>query len=236
MKEKRRNPSIVVCRHGQSLANILGDVSFIGDDPVKHKTLIEIEDYQVPLTELGVAQAKQLGKFLHARFGIPDAVVDSGYLRAVQTRVTALETGYSDREIRRMYIRTDDRFRERECGTLRKVSLDKRESLSFWEQHQKDWKANPYQSRPLGGESVADMVTRTRQAILEIRDDHPNELVFVFCHGHTMRSIEIPMAGLKIEESIKLLKHGWIPNCEIHFYEGTDRGWKKVKKFNPLKK
>ncbi|MBI3633572.1 MAG: histidine phosphatase family protein [Candidatus Vogelbacteria bacterium] len=230
----KKHPSLVACRHGESWANKLGDGPWIGDDPIKHKMLMDLEDFEVPLTDLGIEQAEKLGKFLRKNFGTPDVVIDSGYKRAMQTREFALRSGYSQKDIGRMIIRTDDRFRERECGTLRKVGKSSREALPFYDQDQKDWGSNPYQNRPLNGESIADMVPRTRQGILELVELYRGKVVFIFCHGHTLHSLQVPMEGLNLEQSNQMIRDGWVKNCTIHFYKGKKTGWKKMKQFDPL--
>ena len=233
----KRFPDIVAFRHGQSLANRLGDASFLADDPIKHAPLLLLEDSEVPLTEdVGILQAKKLGKFLRKKFGKPDVVIDPGYKRSMQTREFALHSGYSKKEIEGMIIRTDDRIRERECGVLRKTPLAIRESIPHWQYHQKAWLANPYQTRPLGGgESIADMVVRVHSILAEIRDLYGGKLIFLSCHGHTLHALQIAIEGFSLAESNAMLADGWVNNCTIHFYKGKKKRWTECRAFDPLK-
>ncbi len=236
LKKDRLSTYIVAVRHGQSLANFIEKGPFIGDETGRHAATMILEDHEIPLTALGISQAKKLGKFLRKKFGVPDVVIDSGYLRAIETRQSALHSGYTKKEIAGIIIKSDDRFRERECGTMRKVPKELRESLPHWKQHQKDYFANPYQTRPIDGESIADMIPRIRQAWQEIENQYPHLLIFIFCHGHVLRAIELSISHLTVAESIKFIKETRVANCEVHSYRSKKNksDWKKIKKFKPL--
>ena len=102
-----------VIRHGQSAGNVANDAARAGGLEVLD---LATRDMDVPLSDLGRAQAEALGTWFA---GVdPDVVVTSPYRRAVDTARLALDAaGAVDRP-----LRLDERLREREFGILDRLT------------------------------------------------------------------------------------------------------------------
>jgi len=179
-----RPQRIILIRHGESMANV--------DRTLHHTT----PDHRVPLTEKGIAQAKEAGrKLIHdlaptpcegGAEGRPDLSVKfytSPYLRTRMTFQNLLEslqaaglTSYKNYE--------DPRLREQEFGNYRppgayeNIELERDEFGTFF-------------YRVPGGESGADVFDRLSGAMDTMhrdfnKPDFPNNMIVV-SHGLTIR-------------------------------------------------
>jgi broad specificity phosphatase PhoE len=105
--------SLWLLRHGQSLGNVAHDAA---REPGTLVLDIAQRDMDVPLSEYGQRQARAFGEWMAGQPAeeLPDVVIASPYVRAVQTAETVLEAaGLTDVRLQR-----DERLRERELGVL----------------------------------------------------------------------------------------------------------------------
>ncbi|NEQ97048.1 MAG: histidine phosphatase family protein [Cyanothece sp. SIO2G6] len=94
--------TIKLLRHGESLANVVGDDQ------------LALADHQIPLTETGITQARAVGETLGAEY-LQDALIyTSPFLRTRQT-LTALLEG-ANLAPSQVLVREDPRLREVEHG------------------------------------------------------------------------------------------------------------------------
>ena len=152
---RQRWPSkLWVVRHGQSAGNVARDLA---DAAGAAMIAIDHRDMDVPLSELGEAQARSLGHWFAAmpERERPEVVLASPYVRAVRTAELIGAGGK---------VRVDERLREREFGVLdRLTTLGIHER--FPEQAEHRGILGKFYHRPPGGESWCDVILRLRSAL-----------------------------------------------------------------------
>ncbi len=233
---KSRPKMLVLVRHGESERNaIVGQGMTIPSTP-ESLELAKREDYQIQLTETGEKQAVEAGRFLRT-LGKFHKCYDSGWKRASDTRRLALRSaGYSLLQIDKLSIRSELLLRERERGFTRNMTEKEWKSHPLLRRWNEDYIKNPFQTRFLGGESVADVADRFREFRTIVHEHHSRENVVVFCHEIVMRAALIVLLRHPIEQAQKtaVLK---LPNCAIHVYRHTGRRadtW-QFQAFHPVK-
>ncbi|WP_214370447.1 histidine phosphatase family protein [Pseudonocardia sp. H11422] len=146
---------LILVRHGQTAANARGLLLGRADPP---------------LTETGYRQARALAAAL------PRAarIVSSPLMRARQTAavLAGAAPGATDAED----VEVDPRWIEMDYG-----DLDGRPATALGEQSWRTWRQDP-DFVPAGGESVAAVCTRVRQACVELADDAARADVVVVSH------------------------------------------------------
>ncbi|WP_189336691.1 histidine phosphatase family protein [Actinoplanes ianthinogenes] len=167
---------LILIRHGQSLAN----VAFADADA---QNLLEVElsgrDAEVPLTDLGVEQARAVGTWLAARPADrrPEVVVTSPYLRARETwRHAAAAAG-----VPLPAPRTDDRLVDRLLGDLEMLTRAA-VAARFPAEAARFAEAGLYEYRPPGGESFADIRIRLSSFLRDLHRDHADRRIVVVAH------------------------------------------------------
>jgi probable phosphoglycerate mutase len=164
--------SLTLIRHAQSAGNVANDAALAAGLP---ELDLAQRDMDVPLSELGEAQAQHLATWFGSR-PTPDAVLSSPYRRAVDTATIGLRAAGIDR-----VVHLDERLREREFGVLdrlTKVGIEAR----FPEQAAARAFLGKLFHRPPGGESWADVAGRVRAVLVDLRLDHAGEDVVVVTH------------------------------------------------------
>ncbi len=129
--------------------------------------------YDSPLDEIGVQQAKLAGEAVRHRFQ-PDRVVTSSFARTLQT-VEAAGLGTLPTEV-------DDRWREIDFG-----AYDQRKIREVYVELGEAWLADPSYEPP-GGESLLAMHRRVVGACVEIADRHAGQTVVVVSHATAIKS------------------------------------------------
>lgn len=171
-----RSCDVVVLRHGESSANVDGEL--VGRrDP--------------PLTERGRRQAASAGAYLH-RFGLGEVrVVSSPLRRARDTAAIAVaELGAE--------VTCDDRLMELDYG-----DLEGRPFADLLTQWPPEWIVDPDVAPP-GGESVAAMSARTVEAVgahASIAADAGQALVVVTHLGPTKSLVALATGDLAAAQS-----------------------------------
>jgi broad specificity phosphatase PhoE len=206
--------SLTLVRHGESLGNVANDQAYAS----KAETLdLAVNDPSVELSDLGVRQARALGKRLGelpAREQ-PTVVVVSTYVRAQQTADHILAVA----GLEHLPRETDERLRDREQGALDRLTwygvrarypeeADRRAYLGkFW-------------YRPPGGESWADVALRMRHMLRDIRGDYAGEQVLVVSHDVPILIARYVLESLTPEEAVAL--SGQVVNCGMTVYKRYD--------------
>ncbi len=129
----------------------------------------------VPLSELGRAQAHRLAERLEATHF--DTVISSDLGRALETaRIVAAKLEGSPK------VLTDPRWREINVGAI--------SGLTPLEAEQKGLglRVRPFDERFLDGESRADLAVRTAHALTDLARERAGTKVIVFAHGGTIKS------------------------------------------------
>ena len=154
---------IIVVRHGQSEANLLG---------------IGAGQSNTQLTPLGHAQAAAVARYLVSRESIT-AVYSSDLDRAYETALpTANALGLT--------VTKDRRLREVDTGLFTGRRCDRRE-IEFPEYY-KIMKETPSLMQYPEGEYVPDVYDRMKECICEIVDRHRGETLLIASHAGALKS------------------------------------------------
>ncbi len=124
-------------RHGQSQGNVARDAA---DEAGAHEIDIHLRDVDVPLSALGIEQAKAAGRWFAALplDERPEIILSSPYVRARQTAEIICERDALSGAKAKTLL--DERLREREFGIFdrlttlgsRSVSPKKRRTVAGW--------------------------------------------------------------------------------------------------------
>lgn len=156
--------TLLLVRHGQSEWNAAG--------------LMQGQTPEVPLTELGHAQAAEAARALVPLR--PGALISSDLLRAIQTAGhCARATGLG--------VTTSPALREQGYGVL-----EGRPSRELWDVV--DW-TDPHWSAE-GGESLAQLHGRVEAFLKQLAAEPPADVVALVTHGDTIRAAQAVAAGL----------------------------------------
>lgn len=152
-------------RHGESSTNVaLAAAVLAGSEEFDSGT----RDSDVPLTDLGRAQARTVGAWLAGQPEQDRTVLCSPYLRARETADIAL------RSVRAPTPRLDERLRDREIGSLHGLT-DLGWQRRYPAEYRERERLGRFYYRPPGGESWIDIALRLRTLLPEL---HGHVLIF----------------------------------------------------------
>lgn len=171
---------VYIVRHGQVPHNVLGQYNTADED----------------LTELGIKQAEEL-KYLIKNIHF-DIVISSPLLRATHTEYILTNYDHS--------IITDERLRERSCGTLSGQSLEVTNREEYWN----------YNSNIQYGisENIQDFFKRVFAFLDELKTKDYNSVLIV-AHSGVSKAFSGYFEGI---QDGKFLNRG-LRNCEIKEYQ-----------------
>ena len=178
---------LVLLRHGQSQWNL--ENRFTGWQ-------------NVPLTEKGIAEAKNAGLLLKENNIIIDKVFSSVLDRANKTAEIAILASGIEKlfENGTLIYEKDKRLNERDYGDL--VGLNKSETADKYGKEQVHIWRRSYDTPPPNGESLKDVVKRVSPYFVEIIQPLLNEgkNVLIAAHGNSLRAIMIKIGMYKPDE------------------------------------
>lgn len=145
-----------------------------------------------PLSHTGQEQMAALGRHLMA-WG--DAAVYSSPLRRAIESAVCL-TGAAARPI------IDDRFRELDFGVIEGLMYDEVERA--YPAVFQAWMQRPTEVTCPGGESVAAMAARVREAVADLLRARPNQTTVVVSHGGVNRIVLADALGLPLASMFRL--------------------------------
>jgi len=204
-----------IARHGQSAGNVARDAA----EAAGHALIdIEFRDIDTPLSQLGMDQARALGRWFAQRPAIerPHVIMSSPYVRARETaRLLMEEAGWRpDRDIR---LRVDERLREKEFGVLDRLTkfgiAEKFPDLNHQRGH-----VGKFYFRPPGGESWCDVILRLRSLTEMITREHGGERVLIVAHQVTVTCLRYLVENLDEAQVLAIDKTAEVPNCGITSY------------------
>jgi len=201
-------------------------------DTPSARELARLHDHQIPLSPLGQRQALAVGALLRDRFPGFDKCYDSGYLRAKDTRRIALESAYTPEAVAAMGVRSELLLREREPGMLHNLTAEDVAANPLLGRWVEEFRRNPFQTKYLGGESLADVVDRVQHFRDWVCDRHPGERIVVFCHDLVMKAFKIVLLHYDIGAALQLALAPPTPNCAAHAYTRLPAGW-VLEEFDP---
>ena len=165
---------LVIVRHGQSQRNVEKErAKLAGEATVWGGT---VRDVDTPLTDLGVQQAIQTGKFLRSVAAF-DVIFSSPYMRTLQTSQHIAEQLDHPSQ-----IVIEERVREIEFGILDGLTHHgmKERYPEEWARREREGK---YWYRPPGGESRPDVALRVHSFLGALTRDFRQQKVLVVCHS-----------------------------------------------------
>jgi 2,3-bisphosphoglycerate-dependent phosphoglycerate mutase len=216
MKRISRPDNLVIIRHAESMRNkAKGHTTYFADENAR-MGVQGIPDHLIPLSEDGMEKARLSGGPFRARYGVPDYIYHSGYLRTVQTMEGFLEA-YTSEERARIKIRSNPFIRERDPGfTYDMTEAEAEKNFPWLKNH---WNTfGGFFSRPPGGESLADVSDRVYLFLNMLFRDRAGKRIFAFSHGGTIRCFRYKLERWTYERALK-----WPPgqspkNCGVTSY------------------
>lgn len=202
-------------RHGQSQGNVARDAA---DESGAHEIDIDLRDVDVPLSNLGVEQAKAAGRWFAAlpRGKRPELILASPYVRAKQTAAIICEEGALSGGPAQTII--DERLREREFGIFdRLTGAGIRHRFPDEAAHRR--RLGKFYHRPPGGESWADVILRLRSMLNTINLHYCDRRVLVVCHQVVVLCFRYILEKLDEAEILDIDKQAEILNCGIAAYD-----------------
>jgi broad specificity phosphatase PhoE len=201
-------------RHGQSQGNVARDAA---DEAGAHEIGIEIRDVDVPLSVLGIEQAKAAGRWFAAlpREERPQIILSSPYVRARQTAEFICNEGALQEKAKTI---VDERLREREFGIFdRLTTLGIRERFPEEAAHRR--RLGKFYHRPPGGESWADVILRLRSMLNTINLHYCDKRVLIVCHQVVVLCLRYILEELDEAAILGIDKQSDVLNCGIAVYE-----------------
>jgi broad specificity phosphatase PhoE len=207
---------LVLIRHALSAQNDTKNGSVFHTEESRKK-VEGIPDHDIALQPEGHRQALVTGERVRERFGVPDLIVHSGYLRTIET-MNGILHAYSPAERACITIEEDLLIRERHAGYTYHMTSEEAERHFPYLQPYWDLKGG-FVATPPGGESLEDAVTRIAFFLEILRREHRGKKVFVITHGGMMRCFRH-----RLEKWTYARARAWKPgeepkNCGVTWYE-----------------
>lgn len=202
-----------IVRHGQSAGNVAREAAELALHPMID---IATRDVDTPLSELGVQQARALGRWFGALPAAiqPTAVLSSPFVRAATTAQLVTQTAQLDR----LTMRLDERLREKEFGIL-----DRLTKVGIAEMYPKlaEQRAHvgKFYFRPPGGESWCDVLLRLRNIIDTLTRDYRRERVLIVAHQVIVNCFRYLLERLDEAQILAIDRQADVPNCAVTSYE-----------------
>lgn len=206
---------LVLVRHGESEGNLARSRSkrqdnsaFTEEFKARHSSLYR-------LTDRGREQARTAGEWIKTNI-LSDGehfnrYYVSEYMRAKET---AALLGLEEAE-----WLSENRVRERDMGQLDSISEDEKRRLFAAELAHKERES--YYWRPVGGESIDDVVGRVRSILDSLHREESQGKVIIVCHGEVMRAFRVAIERMptsRFHELDKDRPYGYTYNCQIHHW------------------
>jgi broad specificity phosphatase PhoE len=212
---------IIIVRHGQTARNTMHRIGrYIANRDELGKSKI-ISDREVPLDDIGILQAKCMGRALSILY--PECrdcstYFHSGYERTKQTLVHMLgELGFQKDFAGRVQEQIE--LREREPGYHFNMTATEINTYFPWYlEYAKT--TGPFFERPPGGESIADVCSRIHMFLNSLRRAHAREKIFVVAHGGVMLAFRFWLEKHSLADAKKLFTTTErVQNCGILIFK-----------------
>jgi 2,3-bisphosphoglycerate-dependent phosphoglycerate mutase len=207
-----------------------GTTYFADEEARKH--VKGIPDHRIPLTAEGHRQAALTGVSLRGRFGAPDYVYHSGYLRTKET-VDGILDGYGPDERARIQVRENPFIRERHAGYTYDMTEAEAEAAFPWLREY--WRTfGDFLAQPPGGESLVTAIERIYLFNSMLFRDRVGQKVFVVTHGGMIRCFRFLLEHWEYERALK-----WPPgeapqNCGLTVYQPNEQGRLVLREHNTV--
>jgi broad specificity phosphatase PhoE len=211
---------LILVRHGESVGNVAREEA---ESSGALSIPMPMRDADVPLSELGVEQARAVGRWLAADPGrLPDTVWSSPYLRARQTARIALAELANPPAIRQ-----DERIRDRELGVLDLLTKRGVGSQFPAEAERRRWLGKFYY-RPPGGESWADLVLRIRAFITDLERGPGHGRQLIVSHDAVILLFRYVCEQLDEDSVFEIARSGSVTNASVSrlVRDDGEPGWR----------
>ncbi|OIV36025.1 hypothetical protein BIV57_18375 [Mangrovactinospora gilvigrisea] len=185
---------LLAARHGQSLANLRIPAAEAAGQAV---TGLPARDADVPLTPLGIREARALGTHLCRPPHSPTTVLISPYTRTRDTYQNAVIQAAQD-GLMLPVATVDDRLRDRAQGIFQLLT-DATARRRFPQEHARRAQLGPYRHRPPGGESFPEVLARVRALLDDIRYTYsptPGTRILLVTHDAVILALRALAEGL----------------------------------------
>lgn len=199
---------LLLVRHGESLGNVAYRAAYASGAQVID---LDVRDADVELSELGVEQARALGRWLAALDGdaTPESVWCSSYVRARQTARIALDEAGIE-----LGVRLDERLRDRDAGVLDRLTARGVHELFPDEARRRD-RVGKFYHQPAGGESWADVALRVRSVLHDIDADDADRRVLVVAHDAVVLLFRYVCERLDEAEVMRIRRSVSVANASV---------------------
>lgn len=211
-----RPNQLILVRHAQSARNHAKKGSVYFTDEEERKLIKGIPDHDIPLTELGVEQAKQTGVALRDKFGVFDYIYHSGYQRTQDTAKYILEA-YPTSERAKIQLRHNPFIRERDPGYTYDMTTSEAETAFPWLKEY--WETfGGFMARPVGGESLADVSNRVYTFLGMLFRERADQKVLIVTHGGTLRCFRYLLERWDYQQATTWNGEPHPDNCSVTAY------------------
>ncbi|MCC4234120.1 histidine phosphatase family protein [Sphingobium soli] len=202
-----------IVRHGQSAGNVARDAAH---EAALDRIALEGRDVDVPLSALGKAQARALGRWVaHGGMGqLPDVILSSPYRRAVETaKLFRGEGGAAMEEP----VCIDERLREKEFGILDGLTTG---GVAKLEPQQAAFRQTlgKFYHRPPGGESWCDVIFRLRALMDTVSLHNSGQRVIIFAHQVVVLCLRYIIENMDEAQILDIDQDGDVANCSVTEY------------------
>jgi broad specificity phosphatase PhoE len=213
MTTRRWPARLWIVRHGQSAGNVARDLAH---EAGEHRIALDVRDVDVPLSDLGCAQAEALGRWFAEGQGNgrPDVILCSPYLRARETARRFRDAGGADPD---ETICADERLREKEFGVLDGLTTAGVRALQP-EQAEFRRLLGKFYHRPPGGESWCDVIFRLRSLMDTVSLHYAGREVMIVAHQVVVLCLRYIIENLSEEEILAIDRAGDVANCSVTEY------------------
>jgi 2,3-bisphosphoglycerate-dependent phosphoglycerate mutase len=215
-----------IVRHGQSESNVARKLA---EEAAREHIGISVRDVDVPLSELGLAQARAVGASLGALPAAerPNVILVSPYRRAVQTAQAISEAaGIQVSREDGTYV-VDERLREKEFGVLTGLT---RSGIASLHPHEYELRMlfGKFYHRPPGGESYCDVIMRLRSILGTIAREHGRgDRVLIVCHSVVVNCFRYLLERMTEEEIMEEDRVNEVWNCSVTSYRYDGSGGRR---------
>lgn len=178
---------------------------------------LAFRDADVELSDIGLAQAEGVGKWMAAQdeSAHPSVVIASPYRRALQTAEQAV-SGLG------LEVMHDERLRERDLGIfdgLTGLGIRTR----YPEEAARRKKLGKFYYQPPSGESWCDVSLRVRSLLDDLRFGYDGARIWLFTHQAVIMTFRYVLEGLSEERLLEIDRNEPLPNASMTTYrrEGT---------------
>ncbi len=187
---------LILVRHGETDWNLEGRYQGQAD---------------LPLNERGREQAKLLAERLRGER--IEAIYVSDLSRAYETARIIAETLGQE-------VKSLASLREVDTGVWTGLTFEEVESR--YPEHLREWRADPLGVKRLEGESYQELFERTKAAVGEIVEAHPDQTVLIVGHGGNVKCIVLDALGVGADRAIEIASRFAADNASLHIlqYDG----------------